>query len=130
MFAPENYQHVKPTFLTQGGQEAKPPFEKCLTGLPVKGSREVFLTEKNFRTPNTWQQYDHNVNRALSFPVAIDAVCSVLKTKQRGSKQTQTPTLAAVQGNGVTLGHISKPLQELRVLKPITFTHHSLVGLH
>lgn len=53
----------------------------------------------------------------------------MLKTKQRGSKQTKTPTLVAVQGNGFTIGHISKPIQELRVLKPIKFTHQSLVGL-
>lgn len=36
----------------------------------------------------------------------------------------------AVQGNGVTLGHISKPVQELCVLQQIAFTHQPLVGLH
>jgi len=37
---------MKQMFLTQGGQEGKLIFDKCLTGLPVKESREVFLTEK------------------------------------------------------------------------------------
>ena len=54
----------------------------------------------------------------------------MLKTKQRGSKQTKTPTLESVQGKGFTTGHISKPIQELRVLEPIKFTHQPLVGLH
>lgn len=103
------------------------------TGLPVKGSREIFLSEEknpNSSIPNTWQQHNHDFNRALGFPVTINEVCSLLKTKQRGSKQPTTPTLVGVQGNGFTIGHISKPIQELCVLQRIKFTHQSLVGLH
>lgn len=84
----------------------------------------------NSNTPNTWQLHNHDFNRALGFPVTINEVCSALETKQRGSKQTKTPALTAGQGNGVTTGHIPKPVQELCVLKPTAFTHQPLVGLH
>lgn len=123
---------MKQLFLAQGGWEEKLTFEKRLIGLPVKGSRGIFLLKKNpnSNTPNTWQLHNHDFNRALGFPVTINEVCSALETKQRGSKQTKTPALMAVQGNGVTIGHISKPVQELCVLQPTAFTLQPLVGPH
>lgn len=123
---------MKQLFLAQGGWEEKLTSEKCLIALPVKGSAGIFFVEKNpnSNTLNTWQLHNHDFNRALGFPVTINEVCSALETKQRGSKQTKTPALVAVQGNGVTIGHISKPVQELCVLQPAAFTHQPLVGLH
>lgn len=132
LFSPQNYQNTKQLFLAQGGWEEKLTFEKCLIGLPVKGTEGILLVEKSpsSNTPNTWQLHNHDFNRALGFPATINEVCSALETKQRGSKQTKTPALMAAQGNGVTTGHISKPVQELCVLEPIAFTHQPLVGLH
>lgn len=46
LFSPQNYRNTKQLFLAQGGWEEKLTFEKCLIGLPVKGSGGILLVEK------------------------------------------------------------------------------------
>lgn len=46
LFSPQNYQNMKQLFMSQGGWEEKLTLEKCLIGLPVKGSGGIFLLEK------------------------------------------------------------------------------------